>query len=165
MSKDKSKGNKDSGDSNNRVIARNRKASHNYELLKTYDAGLVLMGSEIKSIRDNRVSISDGFVQERDGELWVLNMHIAQYNQAAAFGHDDPLRPRKLLLHRREIAQILGRTRDKGYTVVPTRLFLTRGKAKLQIAVARGKKLHDKRDAKSKRDAQRQIERALKERI
>lgn len=161
----KGKGKKDNSDPNNRLVSRNRKASHNYELLKTYDAGLVLMGSEIKSIRENRVSISDAFVQERDGELWMLNMHIAQYNKAAAFGHDDPLRPRKLLLHRREIAQILERIRDKGYTVVPTRLFLTRGKAKVQIAVARGKKLHDKRDAKSKRDAQRQIDRALKERL
>ena len=161
----KGKGKKDNSDPNNRLVSRNRKASHNYELLKTYDAGLVLMGSEIKSIRENRVSISDAFVQERDGELWMLNMHIAQYNKAAAFGHDDPLRPRKLLLHRREIAQILERIRDKGYTVVPTRLFLTRGKAKVQIAVARGKKLHDKRDAKSKRDAQRQTDRALKERL
>jgi SsrA-binding protein len=145
-----------------KVIARNRKASHDYYLEEAYQAGLVLMGSEIKSIRANRVNLGDGFVQERDGELWLMNVNIAQYDQASIFGHADPLRPRKLLLHKREIAQIISRMRERGYTVVPTMLYLQRGRAKVEIALAKGKKLYDKRDSISKRDAERQIRRALK---
>ena len=145
-----------------KVITRNRKASHDYHLEDSYQAGIVLMGSEIKSIRANRVNLSDGFVQERDGELWLMNTHIAVYEEASIFGHKDPLRPRKLLLHKKEIAQIISRMRERGYTVVPTSLYLQRGKAKLEIALAKGKKLYDKRDAMSKRDADRQIQRALK---
>lgn len=145
-----------------KVISRNRKAGHDYTLLDRYQAGLVLMGSEIKSIRANRINLSDGFVQERDGELWLMNVHIAPYEQASAFGHSDPMRPRKLLLHKREIAQIISRIREKGFTVVPTMVFLERGKAKVEIAVAQGKKQYDKRAAIAKRDAERQMRRALK---
>jgi SsrA-binding protein len=148
---------------NIKVIAKNRKARHEYSLEETYQAGLVLMGSEIKSVRANRVSLSDGYVQEREGELWLVNMHIAVYEQASIFGHADPLRPRKLLLHKREIAQIISRMRERGFTVVPTMLYLEKGKAKVEIALARGKKLYDKRDALSQRDADRQIRRALKD--
>ncbi len=148
--------------SDRKIITRNKKASFDYHLFNTYDAGLVLAGSEIKSIRDNRVNIQDGFVQERNGELWLMNVHISLYEQAKTFGHKDPIRPRKLLLHKKEIAQILMRIRDKGYTVVPVSVFLQRGRAKVEIALAQGKKLYDKRDAIAKRDSDRQIKRALK---
>ncbi len=147
-----------------RVITTNRKARHDYELLKTFQAGLVLMGSEIKSIRGGHVNLRDGFIQERDNELWLMGVHIAQYQQASHFGHDDPLRPRKLLLHRKEINEILSRIRDVGYTAVPTKLYLDRGYAKVEVAIARGKKQYDKRADIAKRDAERQIRRALKQR-
>lgn len=148
---------------NIKVITRNRKAEHDYHLEDRYQAGMVLMGSEIKSIRANRINLREGFVQERDGELWLLNVHISPYEQASRFGHTDPMRPRKLLLHKREIAQIMSRIREKGYTVVPTQVYLERGRAKVEIALARGKKLFDKREAIAKRDAGRQMRRALKE--
>jgi SsrA-binding protein len=145
-----------------KIVAKNRKARHDYHIEDTYEAGLVLMGSEIKSIRDNRVSLQEGYVQERGGELWLVNVHIAPYDQASIFGHEDPLRPRKLLLHRREIAQIGARIRERGYTVVPTMIYLSKGRAKVEIALARGKHNYDKRDTIAKRDADRQIRRALK---
>ena len=145
-----------------KIVAKNRKARHDYHIEDTYEAGLVLMGSEIKSIRDNRVSLQEGYVQERGGELWLVNVHIAPYDQASIFGHADPLRPRKLLLHRREIAQISARIRERGYTVVPTMIYLSKGRAKVEIALARGKHNYDKRDTIAKRDADRQIRRALK---
>lgn len=146
-----------------KVVARNKKAFHNYLIEDKYEAGLVLMGSEIKSIRANKINLGDGFVQVRDGELWLMNVHIATYDEAGIFGHSDPLRPRKLLLHKREIAEISNRVRERGYTVVPLSLYLSRGRAKVEIALARGKKNYDKRDAISKRDADRQIQRALKD--
>lgn len=145
-----------------KIIARNKRAGHDYHLLNTYDAGMVLMGSEIKSVRDNRVNLADGFVIEREGELWLMNVHIAPYEQAKLFGHKDPMRPRKLLLHRKEINQIIGKMRERGYTVIATSIYLERGRAKVQLAIAQGKKLYDKRQSIAKRDAQRQIQRALK---
>lgn len=147
-----------------KVITTNRKARHNFELLKTYDAGIVLMGSEIKSIRANRISLGEGFIQERDNELWLMNTHIATYDPAKTFGHVDPIRPRKLLLHRKEINQIITSIREISYTAVPVKLYLQRGLAKVEIAVARGKRQHDKRQDLAKRDSERQIRRALKER-
>jgi SsrA-binding protein len=150
-------------DNNNRLVASNRKARHDYELLNTYTAGIVLMGSEIKSIRANRVNLVDGFVQERGGELWLMNVHIAPYEQASHFGHKDPMRPRKLLLRKKEIAQIIRAIQEISYTAVATRIFLDNGLAKVEIAVARGKKSYDKRQDIAKRDAQRDIRRAMKE--
>lgn len=147
-----------------KIISRNRKAFHDYHILDTYEAGLVLIGSEIKSIRANRVNLTDGFVQEVGGELWLMGVHIAPYEQASIFGHQDPLRPRKLLLHKREIARIIDQIQKKGFTAVPTMLYLVNGRAKVEIALAKGKKLYDKRDSISKREADRQIERALKSR-
>ncbi len=144
------------------VIATNSKASYNYTLGERYEAGLVLIGSEIKSIREHKVSLSEGYVEERGGELWLLNVHIAEYPQANRFGHE-PLRPRKLLLHRREIAHLIGKLRERGYTLVPTRLYLKKGRAKVEIAVAKGKKLYDKRQAVAKREADLEIRRRLKE--
>ena len=149
---------------NVKVISRNRKARHNFSIIEDYEAGLVLMGSEIKSIRAGKVNISEGFIQEDSGgDLWVLNIHIATYEQASIYGHE-PLRPRKLLLHKKEIDQIQSRIREKGLTAVPLQLHLWRGRAKLQIGLAKGKRQYDKRETLKKRDADRQIKRALKDR-
>ena len=147
-----------------KVIARNRRASHDYHLEQTYQAGIVLNGSEIKSIRANRINLQEGFVQEREGELWLLGVHISPYEQAGVYGKVDPLRTRKLLLHKKEIAQIVSRIRERGYTVVPTMVFLERGRAKIEIALAKGKKQYDKRADIAKRDSDREIRQALKER-
>ena len=147
-----------------KVVARNRRARHDYFLEERFDAGVVLVGSEIKSIRNGHVSLQDGFAQMRDGELWLLGVHINPYEQAGFFGHDDPLRPRKLLLHRKEIDRIDRHLQQKGYTVVPLELYLERGLAKVEIATVRGKRQYDKRDTLAKRDAQRQIDRAIKDR-
>jgi len=147
-----------------KIVTKNRKARHDYTLLDTYQAGLVLMGSEIKSIRAGQINLRDGFVHERDNELWLMNVHISKYDQAASFGHSDPTRPRKLLLHKREINQILSKIREPSFTAIPTMVFLERGLAKVEIAIARGKRKYDKRADIAKRDAQRQIQRALKDR-
>jgi SsrA-binding protein len=146
-----------------KVIATNRKARHEYHFDDTFEAGLVLMGSEIKSIRAGQVSLQEGFVLFEEGEAWLVNVHIAQYNPASRQNHD-PRRRRKLLLHRREIDRLHSRAREKGYTVIPTKLYLKDGRAKVEIALARGKKLYDKRQTLAKRDSKRQVERALKER-
>ncbi len=148
---------------NIKIVTRNRKARHDYEILDTYEAGLALTGSEIKSIRAGRVNLREGFVRPRDGELWLLNTHIAPYDQAGVYTHD-PLRPRKLLLHRREINRIMSSIQEKGLTVIPTMLYLKRGLAKVEIALARGKKKYDKRQALREKTSKRQIERALRER-
>lgn len=145
-----------------KIITRNRKASYDYHLETFYEAGLVLMGSEIKSIRAGHISIGEAFVQEKYGELWVLNMYIAPYEQAADKGHD-PHRPRKLLLHRREIDEIAADIQRKGYTVIPTRLYLKNGFAKLEIAMAKGKRQYDKRQTIREREDKRRVERALKD--
>jgi SsrA-binding protein len=147
-----------------KIITKNRTAHHEYHISDTYEAGLVLKGSEIKSIRGNRINLKDGFVQARGSELWLLNVHIALYDQANQYGHTDPTRARKLLLHKREIAQIMTWIRENSQTAIPTRLYLKHGLAKVEIGLATGKKLHDKRQDLAKRDAQRQIERALKDR-
>jgi len=146
-----------------KVIATNRKAAHNYHLDERHEAGLVLTGTEIKSIRAGRVNLRDGYAQPRDGELWLFNVHIAPYDPAGRSGHE-PCRPRKLLLHRREIDRLVSRVQERGYTIVPLRLYLKGGRAKVEIALARGKRKYDKRQAIAKRDAQREIDRTLKER-
>jgi SsrA-binding protein len=146
-----------------KVIATNRKAGRDFHLEDRREAGLVLMGTEIKSIRAGRVNLSDGYVQPRDGELWLFNVHIAPYDPAGRYGHE-ARRPRKLLLHRREIDRLTARVHERGYTIVPVRLYLKGGRAKVEIALARGKRKYDKRQAIAKRDAERDIDRALKER-
>lgn len=146
-----------------KIIARNRKASHEYHLSDTYEAGIALTGTEIKSIRANQINLNDGFVEERDGELWLIGVHITPYKQASRFDAVDPLRPRKLLLHKKEIAKIVDKLRERGFTVVPTSVYLKRGMAKVEIALAKGKKLFDKRQTLAKRDADREIQRALKD--
>ncbi len=145
-----------------KVVAKNRRARHDYELLEFFEAGLVLTGSEIKSIRNNKVSLQRSFVQNRNGQLWLMEVHIAPYEHASYAQHD-PTRPRKLMLHRREINHIIDSLTMKGLTMVPTKMYLKNGWAKVEIALARGKKQHDKRADLAKRDANRQVERALRE--
>jgi SsrA-binding protein len=145
-----------------KIIASNRKARHEYRFHDTYEAGLVLVGSEIKSIRAGQVSLQEGFVVFQEGEAWLVNVHIAPYNPASRQNHE-PKRKRKLLLHRREIDRLRSRVQEKGYTVVPSKLYLKDGRAKVEIALARGKKLHDKRQTIAKRDAKRQMDRVMKE--
>lgn len=161
--KSKNNGKKDGNDSDFQVISRNRKASHDYDLSDKYEAGVVLAGSEIKSIRANKINLRDGFVQERDGELWLMNVHITPYEHAGTYGYVEPMRPRKLLLHRREINRIVDQIQSKGLTVVPTMVYLKRGRAKFEIALAKGKRKYDKRADIAKRESDREIRRALKE--
>ena len=150
--------------SGTKVVATNRKAGRDFHLEDKYEAGLVLKGTEIKSIRAGKVNLNDGYVQPRDGELWLNNVHIAPYDPSGRhYGHE-PLRPRKLLLHRREIDRLVARVTERGYTIVPTRLYLKDGRAKVEIALAKGKRKYDKRAAIAARTAKRDIERALKER-
>ncbi len=145
-----------------KIVAQNKRANFEYELLTKYEAGLVLQGTEIKSIRNNQVSLQRSYIQARDGELWLVEAHIAEYKHGNRENHD-PVRPRKLLLKRREISHILDSLQQKGLTCVPTMLYLKDGRAKIEIALARGKRLHDKRDSLAKRDSERQVERALRE--
>ena len=144
-----------------KVVATNRKARHNYFLSDTYEAGIVLQGSEIKSIRAGQISIGEAYVTIENLEAWLVECHIAPYNQASYFGHE-PRRKRKLLLHRKEIDKLWDEVRKKGVTIVPTRVYLKDGRAKVEIAVGRGKKQYDKRQAIAQRDAQREIERNLR---
>lgn len=146
-----------------KIVSRNRKAHHDYFLERTFQAGLVLQGSEIKSIRANNINMGDGFVQEQNGELWLIGVHISPFEQANRWGHTDPMRPRKLLLHKKEIAQIISKSRERGYTIIPTMVFLQHGRAKVEIALAKGKKQFDKRDSIAKRDSDRELRRAMKE--
>ena len=146
-----------------KVVASNRKARHDYEILDTYEAGIALTGSEIKSVRAGRVSLKEGYVMPRNGELWLQEVHIAPYSQAGAFGHD-PKRPRRLLLHRKEINRIISRVQEKGLTLIPLSMYLSHGLAKVELALARGKKKYDKREALRKKESQRQIERTLRRR-
>ena len=147
---------------NVKVIATNRKARHQYFIEDSLEAGLVLTGTEIKSIRAGHVSIQEAFVAEQREELWVMGMHIAQYDPAHRDNHD-PLRPRKLLMHRREIDRWASAVQRKGYTIVVLRLYLSRGRAKIEIGLAKGKKQHDKRQVIAKRDSERKIRRTLRE--
>lgn len=148
---------------NIKVIATNRKVRHEYFLLEFYEAGILLKGSEIKSIRAGQISIKEAYVRIDRKEAWLIDSHIAPYAQASHYNHD-PRRPRKLLLHRKEIQRLWDIVRQKGVTIVPVKLYLKNGRAKVEIAVARGKKLYDKRQAIAKRDAEREIERYLRKR-
>jgi SsrA-binding protein len=148
--------------SDKKIVATNRKAYHDYFIEETHEAGMVLTGSEIKSIRARRVNLRDSYVQVRNGELWLLDTHIAPYKQASLQNHE-PKRDRKLLMHRREINRLQGKAQEKGYTIVPLRLYLTNNRAKVEIALVRGKKLYDKRRAIAKRDADREMQRAVKD--
>lgn len=146
-----------------KVVATNRKARHEYFLLDTYEAGLVLKGSEIKSIRAGQVSLAQAYVSVEGDEAWLVNSHIAPYNEASRNNHD-PVRTRKLLLHRSEIRKLSDKVRQKGATVVPLRIYIKDGKAKIEIALAKGKKQYDKRAEIAKRDAKREMDRRYKQR-
>ena len=144
-----------------KVVSTNRKAQHDYYLTDTYEAGMVLQGSEIKSIRAGQISIKEAYIQIEDQEAWLINAHIAPYEQASYLGHE-PRRKRKLLLHRREIDRLWDAVRKKGLTIVPTRVYLKSGRAKIEIAIGRGKKQYDKRHDMAKSDAQREMDRNLR---
>ena len=146
------------------TVAVNRKARHNYTITDTFEAGLVLTGTEIKSIRAGRVNLADAYARVEHGEAWLIGAHIAPYEQGNRFNHE-PLRTRKLLLHRDQIAELGGRLAAKGYTLVPLRLYLRRGMAKLELGIARGKKAHDKRRAIAERDMRRELERETKAKV
>ena len=143
-------------------VATNRQAAFRYNLLERVEAGIVLQGSEVKSLRNGSVQIKDAYAEVRDGEVWLRNMHIAPYKPARE--NHEPERPRKLLLHRREIERLLGATSEKGLTIVPTRLYWSGPRAKVELAVAKGKDLYDKRRAIKERDTKREIQRAMSER-
>ena len=145
------------------VIADNRRARHDYDLLERYEAGLVLTGTEVKSLRDGRVSLAQAYADLRDGEVWLVGAHIDEYAQGNVANHD-PDRDRKLLLNRREIESLIGQVQQKGLTLVPTRLYWKNGRAKLEVAVARGKEKRDKRRDITKREMQRDVERELRRR-
>jgi len=144
------------------IVARNRRASHDYHLLDKFEAGLILTGTEIKSVRDHKVSLQRAFVQPRVDELYLMEATIAPYEHGNRENHE-PTRPRKLLLHRREINKIMDALQTKGMTMVPTKMYLRDGWAKVEVALAKGKKLYDKRSDIRERDAERQVERALRE--
>ena len=146
-----------------KVISVNKKARHRYHIEDTIEAGLVLLGSEVKSLRRGRVSLKEGYVRLEEGESWLVDVHIPPYEQANRQNHE-PLRPRKLLLHKREIQRLFGKISRQGYTLVPLRLYFRRGKAKLEIGLGRGKKLHDKRQDQKAKDAVREMDRARKQR-
>ena len=143
-------------------VATNRQAGFGYNLLEKVEAGIVLQGSEVKSVRSGGVQMKDAYAEVRDGEVWLQNMHIAPYGPASE-GHE-PERPSKLLLHRREIERLIGKTAEKGLTLVPTRLYFNGSRAKVELAVAKGKEMHDKRRSIKDREQKREMERAISER-
>lgn len=145
------------------VLARNKKARHDYTILETYEAGIVLTGTEIKSVRAGRMNLKDGFARVRNGEVWLENVHISPYEQGNQF-NVDPLRNRKLLLKKREIKKLIGTTQNAGITLVPLRVYLKHGVAKLLLGVARGKHSYDKRETIKRRDQDRELRRVMKNR-
>ncbi len=142
-------------------IATNRQARHRYNLLETWEAGIALTGTEVKGLREGKAQIKDGYATVRDGEVWLHNVHIPPYGPASRENHE-PERPRKLLMHRREIERLIGKTREKGLTLVPTRIYFRDGRAKVEIALAKGKDVGDKRQSIKEREMKREMERALR---
>lgn len=143
------------------LLAQNKKARHDYHILETYEAGIVLTGTEIKSVRASRINLKDGFAQIRNNEAWLMNVHISIYEQGNQFNHD-PLRNRKLLLHKKEIKQLVSQTANKGITIVPLKVYLKNGFAKVLLGLAQGKHDYDKRETIKRRDQEREIRRTLK---
>ncbi len=146
-----------------KLVATNRKARHEYFIEETYEAGIALTGTEIQSVRQGRVSLADAYAEVRNGEVFLINAHIAEYDFGNRFNHD-PRRPRKLLLHKKEIMRLDSRVRERGYTIVPLKMYIVRGYAKVEIALAKGKKTWDKRRDIAERDARREMDRAAKAR-
>ena len=151
-------------DSKNITVARNRLARHDFFILEAMEAGIVLYGTEIKSIREGRVNLRDGYAKVDGGELWLFNVHISPYEKGTIY-NKDPMRPRKLLARKKEILKLHGKTREKGLTLIPLSMYLKEGKrAKIELAIAKGRQVHDKRDAIAERDVEREITRNLRER-
>jgi len=146
-----------------KLAAKNSKAYHDYFIEEKYEAGIELYGTEVKSIRQGKLNLKDSFCHVKDGELWVYGMHISPYEKGNIF-NKDPLRPRRLLMHKREIMRLLGKVQQDGLALVPTSVYFKDARVKVEVALAKGKKLHDKRDAAADRDARREIDRAMKTR-
>ncbi|MBD3878145.1 MAG: SsrA-binding protein SmpB [Quinella sp. 1Q5] len=146
-----------------KIACENRKARHDYFIHETFEAGIELKGTEVKSLRAGKANLRDSYAEVKDGEVFVEHMHISPYEQGNIFNHE-PLRPRRLLLHKREILKLFGKTREKGFTLVPLKIYFKKGRAKMELALASGKHNYDKRDALHEKSAQRDIERAMKER-
>ncbi|MBD2253107.1 SsrA-binding protein SmpB [Nostoc parmelioides] len=145
-----------------KVITDNRQARYLYEILETFEAGIQLTGTEVKSIRAGKVNLQDGYALLRDGEVWLINAHISPYNASGQYFNHEPRRTRKLLLHRQEIRKLIGKVEQQGLTLVPLKMYLKRGWVKVSIALGKGKKLHDKRESLKRRQDQRDIQRAMK---
>lgn len=148
----------------NRTLAENRKARHDYHIHETYEVGMVLTGTEIKSLRGGRANLSDSYAYVKEGELWLVGFHISPYEQGNIF-NQDPIRTRKLLMHKNEILKLYGQSREKGFTLVPLKIYLKRGMAKLLLGLASGKKNYDKRQDLAEKDAKREMERVFKEKV
>ena len=144
-----------------KTVATNRKAYHNYHIQDSVEAGIVLTGTEIKSIRAGRVNLGDAYVRPEGGELWLMNVHIARYDAGSYLSHE-PIRPRKLLLHRKEINTLASKVLERGFTLVPIRLYIKDSRAKVEVALGKGKKLYDKRDSIIRRETEREMGRAIK---
>ena len=150
-------------DAGEKIIAQNKTARLNYFIDDTYEAGIVLVGTEVKSIREGRVNLKDGYALVKEGEVWLHEVHVSPYSHGNRYNHE-PLRTRKLLLHNREIKRLYGKSREKGLTLIPLKLYFKNGKVKVEIGVARGKRLYDKREDMKLKDDQRDMQRALRER-
>ncbi len=144
-----------------KVVCKNRRAFHEYEILETVEAGMVLVGTEVKSLREGRVNLKDSYAKLEDGEVYLVEAHISPYSHGNIMNHD-PLRPRKLLLHKREIRRLAGKVQERGLTLIPLQIYFKGGKAKVELALAKGKRLYDKRAAIKKRDERRDLARELK---
>lgn len=153
----------DTTDSETQSVARNRAARHEYQILDTWEAGIVLTGTEVKSLREGKVNIGDAYGSVRDGEVYLLNMNVSPYERGGYVNHE-PTRSRKLLLHKREIRKLIGGVERQGLTLVPLEIYFKGGRAKVRLALAKGKKLHDKRDDARRRDAERDMARAMRHR-
>jgi SsrA-binding protein len=145
-----------------KTVVKNRKARHEYHILDTWEAGIALQGTEVKALRQGRANLQDSFARINGGEMWLYNLHISPYEQGNRFNHD-PLRPRKLLMHRNELRKLVGQVEQKGLTIVPLDIHFSRGIAKINLALVRGKQLHDKRQTLKERDDQRDMQRAFKD--
>ncbi|MFQ5825224.1 MAG: SsrA-binding protein SmpB [bacterium] len=146
---------------NEKIITTNRKARYAYEILESMETGIVLSGTEVKSLREGRANLKDSYANVKNGEVFLYHAHISPYSHGNIYNHD-PLRPRKLLLHQREIKRLIGKVQEKGLTLVPLRLYFKNGKVKVELALARGKKIYDKRRAIAKRESERELKRQLR---
>ncbi|NOY64908.1 MAG: SsrA-binding protein SmpB [Nitrospirae bacterium] len=144
-----------------KIVCQNRKAYHDYDIIETYEAGIVLTGTEVKSLREGRANLKDSYVIIKEGEAWLLNCHISPYSHGNIMNHD-PVRTRKLLFHKKEIQRLMGQIAQKGYTLIPLKIYFKGPWAKVEVALARGKRKYEKRDRIREREAQREIDRAMK---